>query len=172
MTSWSDLAYDALEHITGLLTMPDQHRFSAVCQSWRLVVKHKRRPAQELPWLVLGEDQITKRRNFFSLSEQRHYSIDIPELYGQYICGSSYGWLFTVDIRINGRLLNPFTRECYELPPFPPFRETRVLPIAEEEVYNSNGVRIVNSFRVMQKKLVVKAILSHDPKERSDFTAM
>ncbi|KAJ3679679.1 hypothetical protein LUZ60_017690 [Juncus effusus] len=172
MASWWDLADDVLGQITGLLSLPDQHRFSAVCHSWRLVAKQKRRPpVPQLPWLVLGEDHTTKKRNFFSLSEQRLYSIDVPELHGHYICGSSHGWLFTVDSRINGRLLNPLTREFYELPPFPPYDETGI-PIAEEEVYDSQGTRIVDSFRQVQKQIVVKALLSHDPKERSDFTAL
>ncbi|KAJ3674853.1 hypothetical protein LUZ60_005469 [Juncus effusus] len=164
---------DALEHIMSFLGVADRYRFSAVCHYWRVVAKRRRHPPPaEMPWLVLGEDSTTKKRNFFNLSEQRHYSIDIPELYGHYICGSSYGWLFTVDKRINARLLNPFTREFYALPPLPPFDETYkngTHICTAEPVFNSRGRRTAFTFDEMQERIVTKAVLSHDPREGSDF---
>lgn len=106
MTCWSDLASDVLKHITSLLPLPDHHRFSAVCKNWRLVAKQKRSsPAPQLPWLVLGDECGTKKRKFYSLSEDRHYAIDIPELYGRYICGSSHKWLAAIDIKITGIII-------------------------------------------------------------------
>ncbi|KAJ3693264.1 hypothetical protein LUZ60_008744 [Juncus effusus] len=168
---WSDLATDLLVDVTGLLTLMDQLRFGSVCRHWRFVAKHKARPpVPQLPWLVLGEDKKTKKRNFLNLSEQRHYSVDIPELYGQFVCGSSHGWLVTVDIKINGRVVNPLTRECYELPLFPPFSiKHNITTYTDEPAYDSAGKEITFTFKEAQRALVLKAVLSHDPRENPDF---
>ncbi|KAJ1691098.1 hypothetical protein LUZ63_015253 [Rhynchospora breviuscula] len=174
MADWSDLTNDVLEYIARLLSFPDHCRFSAVCRNWRSVSKWRRYPpAPQLPWLVLDEESDTRKRKFYSLSESKHYSIDIPELHGRYICGSSHGWLFAVDIKITGILINPFTRECYELPPFPAFSENTNVTTLIEKVPSDyiEGPRDY-TFKEMQTLVVFKAILSHDPKERSDFTAM
>lgn len=160
MTRWSDLVNDELEQITGLLPLPDYHWFSAVCKNWRFVEKKKwHSPALQLPWLVLGEDEETRKCKFYSLSENKHYSIDIPELNGRFICGSSHGWLIAIDINITYILIDPFTWEFYELPPFPSYNDN----VDESRNY---------TFEEMQLLIVCKAILSHDPKVRSDFTAM
>ncbi|KAJ3705903.1 hypothetical protein LUZ61_009608 [Rhynchospora tenuis] len=167
MAAWSDLTFDVLGHITSFLPLPDHYRFGAVCKNWRSISKQKRHPpAPQLPWLVLGDDKETRNRKFYSLSEAKHYSLDIPELDGRYIRGSSHGWLFAIDLKITGILINPFTRECYELPPFPDFNEytyTNVTTLYDCEPW---------TFEEMQTIIVWKAILSHDPKERSDFIAM
>ncbi|KAJ4781998.1 F-box family protein [Rhynchospora pubera] len=153
MAAWSDLTFDVLEHIASFLPLPDNYRFGAVCKNWRSISKQRRHlPAPQLPWLVLEDD---------SLSEDKHYSLDIPALHGRYICGSSHGWLFAVDLKITGILINLFTRECYELPPFPWYSNKY-----------RNGVPIGLTFEFMQPRIVWKAILSHDPKERFDFTAI
>ncbi|KAJ3700085.1 hypothetical protein LUZ61_003790 [Rhynchospora tenuis] len=149
MASWSDLNSDALGHIMGFLSLPDHHRFSAVCRNWRWVAKHKNcPPAEQLPWLMMREDASTKKRKFYSLTEKRHYYIDIPELQNQRWIGSSFGWLFIVDRKFIPRIFNPFTRECYELPPLPRF---------EEEMLHER---------------LVKAVISHDPSKTHDFTVL
>ncbi|KAJ3690390.1 hypothetical protein LUZ61_019554 [Rhynchospora tenuis] len=165
MAAWSDLTFDVLEHITSFLPLPDHYRFGAVCKNWRLISKQRRHPpAPQLPWLVLEDDKKTRTRKFYSLSEAKHYSLDIPELHGRYICGSSHGWLFAIDLKLTGILINPFTRECYELPPFPPW---------DHEYPNvTTLIEIGYTFEKLQTLYVYKAILSHDPKEKSDFTAM
>ncbi|XP_078153581.1 F-box/kelch-repeat protein At1g57790-like [Carex rostrata] len=166
MASWSDLASDVLEHITSFLHLPDHHRVSAVCRNWRCVVKRRRcRPAPELPWLVLGEDDSTKKRKFYNLSEKKHYSIDIPQLYGRFISSSSYGWLFAVDTKLTGIMINPFTRDFYDLPPFPPYNEY------VDDMYNTES-GIMSFINPMQTQILRKAVLSHDPRKRSDFTVM
>ncbi|KAJ3691893.1 hypothetical protein LUZ61_000014 [Rhynchospora tenuis] len=164
MAAWSDLTFDVLEHISSFLPLPDHYRFGAVCKNWRLISKQRRHPpAPQLPWLVLEDDKKTRTRKFYSLSEAKHYSLDIPELHGRYIYGSSHGWLFAIDLKLTGILINPFTRKCYELPPFPVWDEYNATTLIEFGCY---------TFEEMQTLLVYKAILSHDPKEKSDFTAM
>ncbi|XP_078176393.1 F-box protein At1g10110-like [Carex rostrata] len=175
MTCWSDLAYDVLECITSFLPLTDHHRFSAVCKNWRLVAKQKRHPpATHLPWLVLGDESGTGKRKFYNLSEDRHYAIDIPELYGRYICGSSHGWLVGIDIKLTGILINPFTREFYELPPFPQYdigNWKKRNPFKNVPIDYRDGPGEY-TFERLQISVVHKVVLSHDPKERSDFTVM
>ncbi|KAJ4789101.1 F-box family protein [Rhynchospora pubera] len=174
MAAWSDLTNDILEHITSFLVFPDHYRFGAVCKNWRSVSKQRRYPpAPQLPWLVLEEEKETRKRKFYSLSDGKHYSIEIPELHGRYICGSSHGWLFAVDIKINGILVNLFTREYYELPPFPAYSSKANVTTLVEKVPNDyKGGPRNYTFEEMQTRIIFKAILSHDPKERSDFTVM
>ncbi|KAJ4785211.1 F-box protein SKIP23 [Rhynchospora pubera] len=149
MANWSNLSCDAIEHIMGFLSLPDRHRFSAVCQNWRRVAKYNScSPVEQLPWLMMREDASIKKRKFYSLTEKRHYYIDIPELQNTRWIGSSFGWLFIVDRKFIPQLFNPFTRECFELPMFPRF---------EEE---------------MRHEGLVKAILSHDPSKTHDFTVL
>ncbi|KAJ4750396.1 F-box family protein [Rhynchospora pubera] len=166
MADWSDLHYDVLEHLTRFLSLSDHYRFGAVCQSWHLVQKHH--PRQQLPWLVLEEDDATHKRKFFCLEENRTYLIDIPELQGRYLCGSSFGWLFTMDVKLNFRLVNPYTRKCYDLPPPPPYDSlhdstTYAKGSISEEFY---------SFESMKSMLVAKAILDRDPSHSSEFKVL
>lgn len=121
MANWSELLNNVLEHLTSYLPLPDYHRFGAVCQNWWSVAKQKQhRPACPLPWLILGDDGTTQKSTFFNVLENKHYYIDIRELQEQCLCGSSYGWLFSIDIELNCRLINPFTGKQYDLPPLPP----------------------------------------------------
>lgn len=164
---WSELNSDILEYLTSFLSLSDCSRFGAVCRNWFSVAKQKRHPPRKLPWLVMGEDDATHKRKFYSIDEKKHYLIDIPELRGQRLCGSSYGWLFTLDIELNFRLLNPFTKKCYDLPPLPPY----------DKHINITYVKVSQSeedftFADMQLRLVSKAILDCDPSKCEDFKVL
>ncbi|KAJ4768408.1 F-box family protein [Rhynchospora pubera] len=162
MANWSELPADVLKHIIGFLPIQDYHRFSAVCRYWGMVAKERRHsPAQQIPWLAMGELEDTKKRKFYDVLEARHYYLDVPELRGTVLCGSSYGWLFTLDRELNFRLVNPLTGECYDLPRPPPFNKGHV----ESEIY-------LRAEQFMQRYLVIKGILDYDPRTRSDFTAL
>ncbi|KAF3320414.1 F-box protein [Carex littledalei] len=86
-----ELNSNILEYLSSFLSLSDYSRFGAVCQNWFSVAKQKRHPPRQLPWLVMGEDDATHKRKFYSIDEKKHYLIDIPELRGQRLCGSSYG---------------------------------------------------------------------------------
>ncbi|KAJ4769906.1 F-box family protein [Rhynchospora pubera] len=174
MPDWSDLTNDVLEHITSFLALLDHYRFGAVCKNWRSVLKLRRYPpAPQLPWLVLEEEKETGKRKFYSLSAARHYYLEIPELHGRYVCGSSHGWIFAVNIKITGILINPFTRECYVLLPFPAYSKyVDVSSLVEKVPSDYTGGPRAYTFEEMQIGIVLKAILPHDPKETSGFTAM
>jgi Protein of unknown function (DUF295) len=109
-------------------------------------------------------------RKFRSLSEDKHYFIDIPELYGRCIRGSSHGWLFAIDIKITCILINPFTRGFFELPPFPYYCSRCDVKLVE--VPNDDDDEPYFTYESMQRLILYKGVLSHDPKVRSDFTAL
>ncbi|KAJ3684021.1 hypothetical protein LUZ61_013185 [Rhynchospora tenuis] len=161
MANWSELPDDMIEYLTSFLPIQDYHRFNAVCRNWHMVAKQKRySPAKQIPWLALGEMKDTKKRKFYNLLEDRYNYLDVPGLCGTILCGSSYGWLFTLDLKLNFRLVNPMTGGCYDLPRPPPFYEGHV----EREMYLDS--------EELQRCLVFKAILDYDPGTRSDFTAL
>jgi Protein of unknown function (DUF295)/F-box domain len=169
MAEWSDLPIDVLEHLTSFLPLPDYHRFSAVCRNWQIATKQRRySPAEQLPWLLVRGESDPHKRRVFSISENRHYNIGFPELEGQYVCGSSYGWLFTVDKDLKLRLLNPLVGKCYYLP---------VLPFTNI-IMSYIGIRVggrdgyTYTCEDVQVHLVYKAILDHDPGQRLDFTVV
>ncbi|XP_078175086.1 F-box protein At2g26160-like [Carex rostrata] len=164
---WSELHSDILEYLTSFLSLSDYSRFGAVCRNWFSAAKQKRHPPQQLPWLVMGEDDATHKCKFYSIEEKKHYLIDIPELRGQRLCGSSYGWLFTLDIELNFRLLNPFTKKCYILPPLPPYDKNVKRPYLK---VSPNGEDY--TFEEIQVRLVSKAILDCDPSKCSDFKVL
>ncbi|KAJ4794500.1 F-box family protein [Rhynchospora pubera] len=168
IAGWSELHDDVLEHLTSFLSLPDFHRFGAVCRNWHSVARQKRHPPRQLPWLVLGEDDATHKSKFFSLEENKTYLIEIPELQGQRLCGSSYGWLFTLDIELNFRLLNPLTRKQYDLPPLPPYNSHNNITTYVKGPRSENYF----TFEAMQLSLVAKAILDHDPSRSSDFKVL
>ena len=117
-SSWSELPNDVLGYLIGFLPLPDYYRFATFFRNWCTMTRDKNyHPAQQLPWLVLGDDIATKKRIFYNLSENKYYHIDMPELHRKFVCGSSFGWLFVVDTDLNIRMLNPFTRKSYDLPP-------------------------------------------------------
>ncbi|KAJ4809315.1 F-box family protein [Rhynchospora pubera] len=164
MANWSELPNDVLEYLTNFLPLPDYHRFGAVCQTWCSIAKQKLHRPPHLPWLVLGHDNATQKRTFFNLSENKNYDIEIPELQGQYICGCSYGWLFTIDTELNCHLLNPLTRKQYDLPTVPPYNEYyKTNPFLTEPMENcTKSVEL-------RMLLVFKAVLDYDPSDRPDF---
>ncbi|KAJ4780052.1 F-box family protein [Rhynchospora pubera] len=179
MANWSDLPYDTLQHLTSFLPIQDYLRFGAVCRNWRIVAKQKcHSPAQQIPWLALGEMEDTKKRKFYNLLEDRHYYLDVPELRGKAFCGSSYGWLFTLDRKLNFHLVNPLTKECYDLPP-PPIpsdysnrhEEIRRYFEAESDDEDAHG-HTRELFERLKRCMVPKAILDYDPSKRSDFTVV
>ncbi|XP_078175210.1 F-box/kelch-repeat protein At1g57790-like [Carex rostrata] len=164
---WSELHSDILEYLTSFLSLSNYIRFSAVCQNWFSVAKQKRHSPRRLPWLVMGEDGTTHKRKFYSIDEKKHYLIDIPELRGQRLCGSSYGWLFTMDIELNFLFLNPFTKKCYDLPPLPPYDKYTNTPYIKVSQSDEDY-----TFADMQLFLVSKAILDCDPSKCSDFKVL
>lgn len=81
--------------------------------------------------------------------------------------GSPYGWLFTFDIDLKFGLLNPLMGKRYDLPPLPPIKNMVIRNVRE-----ATGDPREITYEDAQTGSVYKAILDHDPSQRSDFTVL
>ncbi|XP_077215526.1 putative F-box protein At4g22165 [Tasmannia lanceolata] len=108
----------------------------------------------QLPLFMLPDKDCSESCKFFNLSDNKLYNIQIPEFHGKWCCGSSKGWLLTVDNNFNIQLLNPFSRTQIQLPSFDKFEYPQV--IYEPEI--RRGSRYVR-----------KTFLSADPISTSDY---
>ncbi|KAF6137143.1 hypothetical protein GIB67_030907 [Kingdonia uniflora] len=68
------------------------------------------------------EEENKGRRNFFSLSVDRHVNLLLPEAQGRRCWGSSHGWLITLGSDMDISLLNALARaQIDQLPQLPRF---------------------------------------------------
>ncbi|XXG67921.1 hypothetical protein AAC387_Pa06g1152 [Persea americana] len=101
-------------------------------------------------------DDETDAYSFFSLSNQRDYSLKVPDLRGKRICGSCYGWLITIDHQtLDLHLLNPLSRQQIKLP------SPKTFPRA-----------YIKEVCVMDVDYFEKVILSEDPSVIDDYIIM
>eukprot|EP00268_Persea_americana_P027408 TRINITY_DN26796_c0_g1_i4.p1 TRINITY_DN26796_c0_g1~~TRINITY_DN26796_c0_g1_i4.p1 ORF type:complete len:182 (+),score=9.69 TRINITY_DN26796_c0_g1_i4:71-616(+) len=162
---WSKgLPRDVLGRILNLCSLSDGVRMGCVCKSWSLVSKWSRRRRRELPWLMMSSDPNSKYegeeevRSFFSLSENRIYSIKIPEMRDWICCGSfnNGGWLLIINRNLQIRLFHPWRKVQLQLPhystihpvgfirPYPPgFQYTAIRKAAMSD--NAALVAIIDS---------------------------
>ncbi|XXG65635.1 hypothetical protein AAC387_Pa05g3286 [Persea americana] len=162
---WSKgLPRDVLGRILNLCSLSDGVRMGCVCKSWSLVSKWSRRRRPELPWLMMTSDPNSKYegeeevRSFFSLSENRIYSIKIPEMRDWICCGSfnNGGWLLIINRNLQIRLFHPWRKVQLQLPhystihpvgfirPYPPgFQYTAIRKAAMSD--NAALVAIIDS---------------------------
>ncbi|XP_077239869.1 F-box protein SKIP23-like [Tasmannia lanceolata] len=115
--------------------------------------KHSKLPhwlasQHRLPLLMLPDKEHSESHQFFSLSENKLYDIQIPEFQGKWCCGSSKGWVVTVDDRSNIHLLNPLSKTQIQLPSLDKFTYPQM----------SDEPEIPRDYRYMRK-----IILSADP---------
>ncbi|KAJ3680437.1 hypothetical protein LUZ60_016715 [Juncus effusus] len=105
----------------------DVIRFRAVCTPWRTSVLLSN-PSLRLPWLYLHDENgpiSSTNLRFYSLSNDKTYTVEVPEVQGKAICGSLRQYLLVCD-RKGGdsslSLINSLTRKEISLPPRPPSR--------------------------------------------------
>ncbi|XP_077214928.1 uncharacterized protein LOC143849679 isoform X2 [Tasmannia lanceolata] len=82
---------------------------------------------RQLPLFMLPDKDCSESCKFFNLSDNKLYNIQIPEFHGKWCCGSSKGWLLTVDNNSNIQLLNPLSRTQIQLPSFDKFKYPQVI---------------------------------------------
>ncbi|KAL5698953.1 hypothetical protein ACHQM5_029922 [Ranunculus cassubicifolius] len=132
MVDWSQTPHELLGLIAERLnSIEDYVRFGAVCRSWRLVTLDQRRlnfSPKTLPWLMfpLCEDEDEDGKDiespdFFNLSVDKYYKLNLPEARNCCFRGSPYGWLILV-CRERVEIYNPLTRVRIPLPR--PFKDT------------------------------------------------
>ncbi|XP_043700345.1 putative F-box protein At5g55150 [Telopea speciosissima] len=126
---WSELLPELKELILDRLTSLSDHlRLASVCSSWRssvvTIITSNRCPRLRLlPFLMLPpadkeKDNTTKIRPFFNLSSRKKINeLHIPEIHDKWCCGSSQGWLLTVDgFTKEIQLFNPVSEGHIHLP--------------------------------------------------------
>ncbi|KAF9618999.1 hypothetical protein IFM89_003902 [Coptis chinensis] len=140
--------------------------FSCVCKSWRSLspMALLRHSEGNLPWLILPYDYDPKPKpkpaswrpeynyccdgllGFFSILDETTYLLEIPELYGRRICGSSFGWLITVHSNSEVQLLHPFSRKVVYLPPLTEFPYV----LGTQQISEQNGGILFYGFQTLR----------------------
>ncbi|CAL9133294.1 unnamed protein product [Musa acuminata var. zebrina] len=130
MADWSNLHLDVLNLIFSELSLPDLLRCTVVCAAWLCAIHDLRRCCPKLhhqsPWLAFCGSGGNKgsasddpfAAHFFSLSEQKVYTIPLPGPPIRYrlFVGSSHGWLITIDKQLKIQLLNPINGAQINIP--------------------------------------------------------
>ena len=175
---WAELQPDLLDEIAKHIPSYDDYvRVRAVCKSWNIALPKISRHITG-PWLVLPFDDetlkmIKKKKNM----KAYHLRLRLPELQNTHIRGSSFGWLISVGIDGELRMLNPFTNSHFHLPPlssFPgvfsyqPDKHGQEYTLTEK--YGEINVYTIDSI-AMQEYYVLKIVLSSSPEEE-DFMAV
>ncbi|XP_058083367.1 putative F-box protein At5g55150 [Magnolia sinica] len=116
-TSWANLPEDILGLILNHLPYIDHIHVGAVCVSWHSTVEKKVYcPARQLPWLMLFGNLESESCSFYSLSDNKVRTLNLPEFHGMRCIGSSDGWLVTLNESGDISLWNPFSRAKIQLP--------------------------------------------------------
>ncbi|XP_058105864.1 putative F-box protein At5g55150 [Magnolia sinica] len=115
--SWANLPEDILGLILNHLPYIDHIHVGAVCVSWHSMVEKKVYcPARQLPWLMLFGNLESESCCFYSLSDNKVRTLNLPEFRGMRCIGSSDGWLVTLNESGDISLWNPFSRAKIQLP--------------------------------------------------------
>lgn len=118
--NWTELPSDLVCQILGRLEIADFIRFAAVCRPWnkirRINSKNCRPKASQLPWLMFSSRENPDQRYFYSLTEQRMYSIHLPQIKGLHVIGSSDGFIVSVNEEACLHITNPITGDSDALP--------------------------------------------------------
>ncbi|WOK92608.1 F-box protein [Canna indica] len=181
METWSILSTDILLLILEKLPVPDVIRSSAVCSNWCSAVHNQHMQRRKLhhhqiPWLMYTppskeHHDYPNAANFFSLSENRSYTIRLPPapVHGRHWVGSSRGWLVTADDRSELHLLNPITGAQIDLPSVTTLHEIDMLE--DERMFLDGCPRYVLNVHGYEEFFVpealctiyTKVVLSSDP---------
>ncbi|KAJ4799738.1 F-box protein skip23 [Rhynchospora pubera] len=168
--NWCLLPPELLQFIAEkAASLGDYIRFRAVCHPWRSASSpHPRNLPIQLPWLMLpfkfyGNDDTT--RLFYDLSASKIHSLDLPELCGAEICGTSHGWFVLHKGQVTS-LFNPITRATISLPPYTvPPSDLGIAPINVENAVTPFGDCCVNNSALCSTHdfFLEKAILTSSP---------
>ncbi|XP_061341415.1 putative F-box protein At3g25750 [Gastrolobium bilobum] len=95
--------------------------FGAVCKNWCSVAKlnhqHHQFRGKVLPMLMIPTKRKSRiERNLYGIVSETVYNFKLPVPYSKKCCGSSHGWLATVDPDYVVTLMNPFKNLKIRLP--------------------------------------------------------
>ncbi|XP_061999352.1 probable F-box protein At1g44080 [Rosa rugosa] len=91
-----------------LVSLSDYLRFSIVCKSWYCVAKDNQKVHHQFPMLLISTEK-EGTWNVYSVMDNKVLDLQI-RLPNKRFCGSSKGWLVTVEENFAVTLLNPFSR--------------------------------------------------------------
>nr|GEV18256.1 hypothetical protein [Tanacetum cinerariifolium] len=118
---WSKISPKILDVLAckHIVYYEDYPSFAGVCKSWHLAALQAAKgngPPSRLPSLMLSEKiGDVEFRELFLLSKKTIRKIRLPEVHGK-LCMSSCGWLVTVANDHSSQLINPLSREIFNLP--------------------------------------------------------
>lgn len=149
--------------LNKLLLLSDIIKFSSVCTNWRSVAKGKFNQLKLRPYMYFNRDlpmllipSLAENNEFirslYSINQGEIYDLHLQAPYKKRCCGSSHGWLITLDgVAFEVNLINPFyfgsSKGIIHLPQFSP----------AIDMYKEIGEGF--SFEYV----ICKAILSSDP---------
>lgn len=117
---WSSIPVDLLRLVANEVhSLEDYVHFGAVCWSWyHATTPPKNNNLKSLfPWLLLADRENNDSRGFYSLSSNKVYEFDLPEIVGKRCWGSPFGWLVIAGIdNMEIQLFNPLSRASISLP--------------------------------------------------------
>ncbi|XP_022876072.1 F-box protein SKIP23-like [Olea europaea var. sylvestris] len=182
IVDWSELTPELLQTIAGNLRRQADHiRFRAVCSSWRAAAPlTPRHLPREFPWLMLRPSRsalFPHRRAFLNALSNKLHLLTLPEAsLSRRRVGSSHGWLILNDESPSIFLINPITRAKVNLPApstFPNVLNFDFYSVGGEYTLRSPGAEVYTcSLRKMRDSFIKKVILSHNPYNDSNFTAL
>ncbi|KAK9269840.1 hypothetical protein L1049_025413 [Liquidambar formosana] len=156
---WLNLPTSLWWLIFHRLDLLDRLRFRAVCLLFRSIASQTQPLRLSPVLLLLPPTKDSDTGEFFSLADHHTYKTHLPQLRNKWVCGSSFGWVFTIDFKSGEiSLLNPITKAQISLPPLPAFTDP---PELEGEEFERNDVWFIE-----------KATISKDPSTSSDFIVM
>ncbi|KAL6187848.1 hypothetical protein ACLB2K_039243 [Fragaria x ananassa] len=171
-SEWQNLPMDVAFLIQDKLFEPVDHLcFAKVCKEWESLSKdynkgtHHLREGKVLPIFWNSTDFHSKSEGHPGLqsisTEKRYNKIRLPLAYGKRCCGSSHGWLATVDLvglSLNITLVYPFKKSVAPicLPPLDFMIKSSIL---EEDL---------NYYIINYKKYIPNVILSANPNLQPD----
>ncbi|XP_062157994.1 F-box protein SKIP23-like [Alnus glutinosa] len=120
-SEWAWLPKELLDLILDKVASPfDKVRFGAVCKSWGIAVKERRRlktqVAQTPMLLIPSKDNIKKTRSLYRITDRKISGVKLPMPHNRRCCGSSFGWLSYVTEASFITLFNPFRNAKIHLP--------------------------------------------------------
>ncbi|XP_059462084.1 putative F-box protein At5g55150 [Corylus avellana] len=166
-----------------LINYADYVRLQSTCKSLKsMLPKMPNHQFSQVPWLMLPHDNVSEntRFNFLNPLENKMYNLDIPEVKGMLLRGSSYGWILAVDGYPKLCLINPFTRAQIQLPPldtfpdvlsFDPNMPNKEYLINKERSYLRSQKTHSRGVAYFRKVFVNKVVLSSNPVS-NEYTAI
>ena len=117
---WSSIPVDLLRLVANKVhSLEDYVHFGAVCWSWyHAATSPKNNKLNSLfPWVMLADTENNDSHGFYSLSSNKVYEFDLPEIVGKRCWGSPFGWLVIAGIdNMEIQLFNPLSRASISLP--------------------------------------------------------